>query len=135
MNSYVLWLWLAGTIQITVILANAVLPAKLDVRAGVASLPRFLRQVFVIHWIYVVLIVFLFSLLCFLFPRELAGGSALGRFLTVVMALFWLLRFLLQLFYYDPELRRRERVLDLMYLLGLFVLIAIFSVAAIRPMV
>jgi len=109
------------------------LPAKLNVRAGMASVPRFLRQVFVVHWIYIVLTVSLFSLLCLLFARDLAGGSRLGRFLCSAMGVFWGLRLPLQLFYYDAELRRQNRVLDLAYVLALVALVAIFAAAALAP--
>jgi len=98
-----------------------------------ASVPRFLRQVFVVHWIYIVLTVSLFSLLCLFFARDLAGGSSLGRFLCIAMGVFWGLRLPLQLFYYDAELRRRNRVLDLAYVLALVALIAIFVAAALAP--
>jgi uncharacterized sodium:solute symporter family permease YidK len=132
MNSHVIWLWVAGAVQVAIILANVILPAKLDVRAGMASVPRFLRQVFVVHWGYIIFVVFLFSLLCFLFPAELAGGSALGRFLSGAMAVFWFARLLLQLFYYDAQMRRENRGLDLAYLTGLVVLIGIFALGATR---
>ena len=126
----VLWLWVAGTIQMAIVLANAVLPAKLNVHEGMAGVPLFLRQVFVVHWVYIVLTVSLFSLVCFFFARDLAGGSRLGRFMCVAMGVFWGLRLPLQLFYYDAELRRRNRVLDLAYVLALVALIAIFGTAA-----
>jgi len=129
----VTWLWVAGAIQMAIVLANAVLPAKLNVRAGMASVPRFLRQVFVVHWIYIVLSVSLFSLVCFFFARDLAGGSRLGRSLCIAMSVFWGLRLPLQLFYYDAELRRQNRVLDLAYVLALVALIAIFGAAALAP--
>jgi hypothetical protein len=130
---FVVWLWLAGAIQAAVVLANAVLPAKLNVREGMASAPRFLRQVFIVHWTYIVLIVSLFSLLCFFFARELAGGSPLGRFLCGAMGVFWTLRLLLQLFYYDAELRRRIRGLDFAYVLALVALSTIFGAIALAP--
>jgi len=127
------WLWVAGAIQMAILFSNAVLPAKLNVRTGMASVPRFLRQVFIVHWIYIVLTVSLFSLLCFFFARDLAGGSRLGRFLCMAMGMFWGLRLPLQLFYYDAELRRRNRLLDLAYVLALVALIAIFGTAALAP--
>jgi len=129
----VLWLWVAGTIQMAIVLANAVLPAKLNVHEGMAGVPLFLRQVFVVHWVYIVLTVSLFSLVCFFFARDLAGGSRLGRFMCVAMGVFWGLRLPLQLFYYDAELRRRNRVLDLAYVLSLVALIAIFGATALAP--
>ncbi len=125
-----LWLWLAGAIHAAIVLANFPLPAKLRVREGIAPLPPFLRQVFIVHWIYIVLTVGCFSALCFLFPRELAGASPLGRFLSGFLGLFWGLRILLQLFYYDAGVRRENRVLDLAYMLSLFVLVGIFGAAA-----
>jgi hypothetical protein len=129
----VTWLWVAGAIQTAIVLANAVLPAKLNVHKGMASVPRFLRQVFVVHWIYIVLTVSLFSLVCFFFAHDLAGGSRLGRFLCIAMGVFWGLRLPLQLFYYDAELRRRNRLLDMAYVLALVALIAIFGAAAFAP--
>ena len=125
-----LWLWLAGAIQTAIVLANFPLPAKLRVREGIAPLPRFLRQVFIVHWIYIVLTVALFSALCFLFPRELAGASPLGRFLSGFLAFFWGLRIVLQLLYYDSEIRRQNRFLDSCYLAGLCALVGILGAAA-----
>ena len=125
-----LWLWLAGAIQAAIVLANFPLPTKLRVREGIAPLPCFLRQVFIVHWIYIVLTVALFSALCFLFPRELAGASLLGRFLSGFLALFWGLRIVLQLLYYDAAVRRQNRFLDLCYLAGLCALVGILGTAA-----
>ena len=124
------WLWLAGAIQAAVVLANFPLPARLRVREGIAPLPRFLRQVFIVHWIYIVLTVALFSVLCVLFPRELAGASPLGRFLSGFLAFFWGLRLVLQVFYYDAGVRRQNRFLDLCYLAGLCALVGILGAAA-----
>jgi hypothetical protein len=132
-HDLVLWMWIAGGIQTAIVLANAALPAKLSVRSGMASAPRFLRQVFVVHWIYVVLTVLLFSFLCFFFARDLAGGGRLGRFLCGAMGVFWGLRLPLQLFYYDADLRRQNRGLDLAYVLALVALIAIFGAATLAP--
>jgi hypothetical protein len=95
--------------------------------------PRFLRQIFYVHWIYIVIVVGLFAALCFGFAPELAGASGLGRFLSGFMAGFWLLRIGLQVFYYDEEIRRENRGLDMLYLGALVVLVVIFGVAAIRP--
>jgi len=129
-HDIVLSVRVAGAIQMAIVLANAVLPAKLNVRAGMASVPRFLRQVFTVHWIYIVLTVSLFSLLCLFFASDLAGGSRLGRFLCIAMAVFWGLRLPLQLFYYEGAVRRRNRALDVVYVLALVALIAIFGAAA-----
>ena len=123
----------AGIIHAGIVVANLPLPRKLKVAENLANVPRFLRQVFYVHWIYIVLVVGFFSVLCFGYPRELMGASPLGRFLSGFMAGFWFLRLVLQLFYYDPELRRQIRILDGTYNVVLVALVAIFGFAAMHP--
>jgi len=50
------------------------------------------------------------------------------------MAAFWLLRIGLQIFYYDPEIRRQNRALDTLYMVALVALVAVFGTAALRPL-
>jgi len=115
-----------------IILANIPLPGKLRVGERLAGVPRLVRQIFCVHWIYIVIVLGLFAGLCFGFSRELAGATPLGRFLSGFMAAFWLLRIGLQIFYYDPEVRRENRGLDSLYLGALAVLVVVFGVAAFR---
>jgi hypothetical protein len=103
------------------------------VREQLAGVPRFLRQIVYVHWLYIVLVVGMFATLCFGFAGELAGASGLGRFLSGFIAGFWLLRIVLQVFYYDKELRRENRGLDTLYVGSLIGLVLVFGVAAIRP--
>jgi hypothetical protein len=126
-------MWLAGCIHVGIVLANVPLPGKLKVKQNLSGVPSFLRQVFYVHWFYIVLIVALFAALCFGFAHDLMGASALGRFLSAFLAGFWLLRVVLQLFFYDRELRRQIRVLDSLYVVVLVVLVAIFGYAALYP--
>lgn len=120
----------AGFIHLGIIAANIPLPGKLRVRERLAGVPRFIRQVFYVHWIYIVIVLGLFAALCFGFPRDLAGSSTLGRFLSGFMCAFWLLRIILQLFYYDREIRRENRMLDMLYVLSLLMLAVVFGTAA-----
>ena len=130
MYTFVLAIRMAGVIQLAIIAANVPLPGKLQVRKHLATLPRFIRQIFYVHWIYIVLVLGLFSALCLAFPAELAGASRLGRFLSVFLGVFWLSRLVLQGVYYDREVRRANRTMDGLYLLALTVLIIVFTVAA-----
>ena len=84
------WLWVAGAIQLVVIAANFALPKKLRCRENLAKVSPMIREVFVVHWLYIVLVLGIFTTLCFWFAPELAGGSRLGRFLSLAMAIFWL---------------------------------------------
>jgi hypothetical protein len=123
----------AGVVHVGIIAANIPLPGRLRVRERLAGVPRFLRQIFYVHWLYIVIVVGLFAVLCFGFALQLAGGSALGRFLSGFMAVFWLLRIGLQIFYYDREVRRENRALDMLYVGSLTFLVVVFGVAALRP--
>jgi hypothetical protein len=126
-------IWPAGAIQTGIVLVNGVPPGRLRVRENVKSLPIFLRQIFYVHWIYIVLTVGLFSALCFGCARDLAGASALGRFLSGFMGGFWLLPVALQWFYYDQEVRRANGWLDALYLASLIALSFIFARAVFAP--
>jgi hypothetical protein len=126
-------IWLAGAVHAGIVLANFPLPRKLRVRENLAGVPRFVRQIFYVHWLYIVLVVGLFSTLCFRFAPQLAGASDLGRFLSGSMSAFWLLRIFLQCFYYDQTIRRAHRALDASYVVGLIVLVTIFGWVTIHP--
>jgi hypothetical protein len=126
-------IWGAGAVHVGIMAANVPLPGRLRVRERLAGVPRFVRQIFYVHWVYIVIVLGLFATLCFGFARELAGASGLGRFLSGFMAGFWLLRIVLQVFYYDPEIRRENRGLDTLYLVALVLLVAVFGVAVLRP--
>lgn len=127
-------IWFAGAIHAGIVVVNFPLFRRLQIRENAKSMPLFLRQIFLVHWLYIVLVVSMFSALCLFFARDLAGASALGRFLSAFMAGFWLLRIFLQVLYYDREVRRANRPLDALYVVSLCVLVAIFGFVAIRPL-
>jgi hypothetical protein len=127
-------IWGAGAVHVSIIAANVPLPGRLRVRERLAGVPRFVRQIFYVHWLYIVIVLGMFAALCFGFAPELAGATAMGRFLSAFMAAFWLLRIGLQILYYDPEIRRHNRALDTLYMVALVVLVAVFGTAALRPL-
>jgi hypothetical protein len=127
-------IWGAGFVHLGIIAANVPLPDRLRVRERLAGVPRFIQQIFYVHWIYIVIVLGLFTALCFGFAHELAGGSRLGQFLSAFMAGFWLLRIVLQVSYYDSEVRRENRGLDALYLLSLVVLVGVFGTAMVWGM-
>ncbi len=123
---------LAGVVQLGIAAANLVLPSRLGYRAGVASAPRIIRQIFYIHSAYIVFILVLFATLCLIFPADLAGASPLGRALSAGLALFWLPRPVIQVFYYDPEVRAQNRAADVFFTLALLWLGLTFAAAALQ---
>jgi len=125
-------IWGAGVAHVGIIAANVPLPRRLRVRERLAGVPLFVRQIFYVHWVYIIMVLALFAALCFGFAPELAGASRLGRFLSAFIGGFWLLRIVLQVFYYDREVRRENRALDTVYVGTLAVLVAIFGTAALK---
>ena len=132
MNRLVEAIRVAGAIQLLIIAVNLPLPGKLHVREQLRTAPRFIRQIFYVHWAYIVLVLGLFSALCLGFPAELAGASGLGRFLSAFLATFWSSRLAVQWMYYDRDMRRANRTLDSLYLAALVILSIVFALAA-RP--
>ncbi len=120
----------AGAIQLVVAALNLALPRVLGYRENLPRLEPIVRQVFVIHSIYIVLVLLIFGGLCVGFAGELASGSTLGRYLSASFAVFWLLRLGFQLFYYDREFRRRRLWLDRLLVPVVSYLAAVFLVAA-----
>ncbi len=124
------WLWAAGALQLMIIAANFVVPKKLHCRENLSRVSPMVRTVFVVHWVYIVLVLGIFASLSFWFAPDLAGASRLGRFLSAMIAVFWLLRVPIQLFFYDREIRRQNRVGDVVFLFAFSYLGVVFSIAA-----
>ena len=127
-----LLIWSAGAVQLAILAGNFVLPAKLDCRANLARVSPMIRHVFIVHWVYIVAVLGIFSALCFFFAPDLAGASRLGRFLSATIALFWLPRIPIQLFLYDAELRRKHRLGDALMLIALAYLVGVFGFVSLR---
>ncbi len=130
MQALVPSLWAAGGLQLAIAAANVLLPGKLRYRENLSRVSPIIRQIFVVHSIYVVFVVLFFAVLCLFFAPVLAGGSGLCRFLSATMAIFWLMRVLMQLFYYDADLRKQNRLADAAFSLSALFLGSVFAVAA-----
>jgi hypothetical protein len=130
MPRIVILIWAAGAVQLAILAANFVVPGKLRCRENLARVSPMIRSVFVVHWIYILLMLAIFSAICFGFARDLAGASSLGRFMSAAIALFWLPRIPIQLFVYDRELRRQHRLGDVAMLSALTFVVAVFGAAA-----
>lgn len=132
MPTLVKLIWAAGAVQLAIAAANFALPGKLQVRENLARVAPMIRSVFAVHWAYIVLVLAIFSAICFFYGPELASGAGLGRFLAAAMAIFWAPRIPIQLMVYDAELRRRHRLGDLAMMCAIAYCVAVFGAAALR---
>ena len=130
MNVLVPLIWAAGAVHLAIAAANFWVPGILHYRENLAKVSPMVRQVFVVHSVYMVVVLLGISVLCFFFAPELAGGAPLGRALSTFLAFFWLLRVVLQFAYYDREVRARYRLGDVAYTVAVASLAVVFSIAA-----
>jgi hypothetical protein len=133
MNALLQLLWLAGLLQIAIASTNLFLPRKLKYQENLQRVAPIIRQIFVVHSVYIVGVLLLFAALTLGFARELASGHGLGRFLAGGIAVFWLFRAPVQVLYYDPSLRRTNRLGDVAFTAAAIFLTVAYGAAAFLP--
>ena len=127
------FIYVAGALHLLVASANVFAFGKFRYLEHLRNVPLVVRQVFVVQNAYLMLVQGGFALLCFFFADELTSGRFLSRALAGFLAIFWGSRALLQLFYYDRELRRANRLFDVLFLVGDGYLAGVFALAALLP--
>jgi amino acid permease len=133
MNALDLLLWLAALVQIFIAASNFYLPRKLKYQENLERVAPIIRQIFVVHSVYIVGVLLLFAALTFGFAAELASGHGLGRFLAAGICMFWLFRAPVQLLYYDASLRRTNRLGDIAFTGAAIFLTVAYGAAAFLP--
>jgi hypothetical protein len=86
----------AGVAQLSILIASAMVPYRLQWRTALSSLSPLHRQMYWVYGGYVVLSIVAFALLSIANARELASGSGLGRGVCGYVAIFWGIRVILQ---------------------------------------
>lgn len=122
---------LGGFVHVILVGANVVLPRVLQPATELAPASPMIRKMFYVHWIYLVFVLAAFAAMSFLFAPEMASGRGLGRFLSATIAVFWLARVLVQFFYYPSDLRRANRLQDVLIILAFSFLGAVYAAAAV----
>ena len=86
----------AGIGQLSVLIASALVPIRLNWRQDLQVLGRLHRQMYWVYGGYVVLSIVAFGLISLLNSEELAAGSRLARSVCAYIAVFWGIRLSLQ---------------------------------------
>jgi hypothetical protein len=86
----------AGFAQLSVLVASALVPLRLNWKTDLQALNRLQRQMYWVYGGYVVLSIIAFGLICLFNAHELASGSRLARSMNAYMAVFWGIRLSLQ---------------------------------------
>jgi hypothetical protein len=109
------------------------MPKVVNLRGHIATLPPFLRQLFLVYFSFIALMLVGFGSLTFLFAHAMAVGEPTARALCVLMMVFWSIRLIVAAFIFDV----RPYLTNWFYRIGhqatnlVFVyLVAIYALAA-----
>ena len=120
---------LAGLMCVGLIAANFVAAPRLGYARSLAQAETIVRQIFYVHCGYIVFLITGIAVLCLGWPQLLLEDG-MGRVVSGFFTVFWGSRVVVQLTYYDRDLRNQERFWDLFFLFVFFTLATIFAAAA-----
>ena len=96
-------LQLAGFLQLSILIASALVPRVLDWRRNLAGLNSFLRKLFWVYGTFIVLVIIGFAALTLLHAGAMARGQPVARSLCVLIAIFWAARLFVQIAVFDAR--------------------------------
>lgn len=96
-------LQIAGILHLGLLCAGASMPRAVNLRAHVATLPKFIRQLFWVYYSFIGLCLLSFGTASVCFAQTLAEGGALARAVCAFLAAFWLLRLIAATFVFDVK--------------------------------
>ena len=90
-------------LHFVILIASALTPRLLDWRTNLAALHPFLRRLFWVYGVFIVLVIISFGTLTLIRADELASATPLARSVCAMIALFWLARLAVQFFVFDAR--------------------------------
>jgi hypothetical protein len=112
---------IVGLMMVALVVINLFVPKEFHWREEMARLSLLNRQIFQIHSIFLTLVLGMFAALLLAFGRDLLEPTRLARAVLAGLTAFWVLRMLMQWFFYSPEIWRGDRFKTIMH--------GVFSVA------
>lgn len=101
MNTQLILLQLAGAGHFGIVIASALVPFALDWKRQLAPLHPFMRTLFWVYGVFIVLATLAFGSLTLLHAQAMADGEPVARSLAAVISLYWGARLLVQWFVFD----------------------------------
>ena len=133
MNVMIPLLWLAGVGQILVASANVFAWRMFGYRENMARLTPVVREVFIVQNVFIMFSVVCFGMTTIVFAPHLAcSNDAFSRVFCGFLAVFWLIRLVVQLFFYDQDTRQKYPLFNVLFLGGFVYLVIIFGLAGLR---
>ena len=97
------FLRLAGLGHFAILTASALVPKVLDWKTALKPLPPFLRTLFWVYGVFIVLTIIGMGTLTLINARAMAAGDPVARSLAGFIAVFWGARLIVQLFVFDAS--------------------------------
>lgn len=117
-------LQIGAGLQLLILIASALVPRVLEWRQNLAGLNPFLRRLFWVYGVFIVLTIVAFATLTFLHAGAMAAGEPVARSLCAFIAIFWTGRLVVQFAVFDA----RPFLTNWFYKAGYRALTVIFTV-------
>ena len=118
-----LLLQLAAAVQLLILIASALTPRVLDWRKNLAVLHPFLRKLFWVYGVFIVMVIIAFATLTFWHADAMAAREPVARSLCAFITIFWGARLFVQFAIFDP----RPFLTNWIYQIGYYSLTVIFT--------
>ena len=118
-----LLLQLAAAVQLLILIASALTPRVLDWRKNLAVLHPFLRKLFWVYGVFIVMVILAFATLTFRHADAMATREPVARSVCVFIAVFWGARLFVQFAIFDV----RPFLTNWIYQVGYHALTVLFA--------
>jgi hypothetical protein len=106
---------IVGALQIAIAALHVTFPKRLGWTEELPRLSLLNRQIFVVHAIFICVVLVMMGALTAFAPEELLQPTRLARFALAGFTAFWALRLVFQWFVYDSKLWRGNRTNTLVH--------------------
>lgn len=118
-----LLLQLAAAVQLLILIASALTPRVLDWQKNLAVLHPFLRKLFWVYGVFIVMVILAFATLTFRHADAMAAREPVARSVCVFIAVFWGARLFVQFAIFDV----RPFLTNWIYQIGYHALTVLFA--------
>ena len=106
---------IAGLVILLLAIVYPIYPRRLGWREQLAGASLLVRNIFVVHVGFILLLLWLQAVLLTFFPQVLIEQSSAGVALLIGLVAFWFYRLVAQLFIFDPRNWQGDRVNTLVH--------------------
>jgi hypothetical protein len=95
---------------------NVLLPRRFGWGTELAKLSLLTRQIFIVHCVFIFLVLVMMGVLSAVFAPLLMGRTPLATVVLSGLTVFWVVRLLMQFFFYSPKLWQGNRFNTVMHI-------------------